>query len=286
MGAAEQITEPWTYHGEGPVWDSGPGLLRWVDMHAGDVLSLAPQTQHVQRSHVGTVAAALRPRVGGGLVVAVERGFCLLDEDDADPYSLGEVWTDPTVRMNDGGCDPRGRFYCGSMAYDAAPGRGALYCLEPDRAVRRVLDGVTVSNGIAWSRDGTQVYYVDSPTQRVDVFDFDADSGAFGNRRTAVEVDPDHGMPDGITLDAEGCVWVALWGGGAVHRYTTDGRLDEVVDVGPRQVSACAFGGDRLDELFITTSREGLPPDEQPTAGALYRYRPGVSGVPVLPYAG
>jgi sugar lactone lactonase YvrE len=286
VGAAEQLTEPWTYHGEGPVWDPGPGLLRWVDLYAGDVLSLAPRTEHVQRAHVGTVAAALRPRVGGGLVVAVERGFCLLGADEAEPHPLGEVWTDPTVRMNDGGCDLQGRFYCGSMAYDAAPGRGALYCLEPDGAVRRVLDDVTISNGIAWSRDGTQVYYVDSPTRRVDVFDFDPDSGAFTDRRAAVEVDPDDGMPDGITLDSEGGVWVALWGGGAVHRYTAEGRLDEVVDVGPRQVSACTFGGDRLDELFITTSREGLPPDEQPTAGALYWYRPGVSGLPVMPYAG
>lgn len=286
MIAVEQVTESCTHHGEGPVWDVDASVLRWVDMLAGDVLTFDPASGEVARMHVGEVAAALRPRAEGGLVIANERGFCLLDRDETRPRQAAEAWTDPDVRMNDGGCDPQGRFYCGSMAYDASPGRGALYRFDLDGSVSQVLDGVTISNGIAWSRDGTHVYYIDSPTQRVDVFDFEPGAGTFENRRPVVEVDPDDGLPDGMTLDAEGGLWVAIFNGGAVRHYTPDGRLDAVVDLGPRRVTACTFGGVDLGDLYITTSREGLTPDEQPTAGALFRCRPGVQGLPALTYAG
>jgi sugar lactone lactonase YvrE len=187
--------------------------------------------------------------------------------------------------MNEGGCDPQGRFYCGSMAYDETSGAGSLYCLETDGAARRVVDGVTISNGIVWSLDGTQVYYVDTPTQRVDVFDHDPVTGELSGRRPVVHIDPAVGAPDGLTQDAEGGLWVALWGGGAVHRYTLDGRLDAVVEVGPLQVTACAFGGADLDELYITTSRDKLSAPE-PAAGAVFGHRPGVRGVPVRTYGG
>lgn len=286
MTEVEQVTDPLAYHGEGPVWDVRRRAIRWVDMLAGDILTLDPASQQVSRLHVGTVAAALRPRAGGGLVVGVERGFCLVDADEAGPQQPVEVWTDATVRMNDGGCDPQGRFYCGSMNYDATPGRGSLYRLDPGDGVTRVLEDVTISNGIAWSHDGGSVYYVDTPTQRVDVFDFDPDTGALSGRRPAVHVDPEHGAPDGMTLDSEGGIWVAMWRGGAVHRYRPDGLLDEVIEVEPRQVTACTFGGEGLDELYITTSRQDLPADCDPTAGSLFRCRPGVSGVPPYEYAG
>jgi sugar lactone lactonase YvrE len=286
MTEVEQVTDPLAYHGEGPVWDVHRRAIRWVDMLAGDILTLDSASQQVSRLHVGTVAAAMRPRAGGGLVVGVERGFCLVDADETGPQQPVEVWTDATVRMNDGACDPQGRFYCGSMDYDAAPGRGALYRLDPGGDVRRVLDDVTISNGIVWSHDGGSVYYVDTPTQRVDVFDFDPDTGELSGRRPAVHIDPEHGAPDGLTLDSEGGIWVAMWRGGAVHRYRPDGVLEEVVEVEPRQVTACTFGGEGLDELFITTSRQDLPADSDPTAGSLFRCRPGVTGVPPYEYAG
>jgi sugar lactone lactonase YvrE len=279
MTAVERVTESLAYHGEGPVWDVHRGVIRWVDMLAGDVLTTEPGSGQTSRLHVGTVAGAMRPRVGGGLVVGVERGFCLVDVDESGPQQPVEVWTDTTVRMNDGGCDPQGRFYCGSMAYDQARGRGSLYRLDPNGDVRMVLDDVTISNGIAWSHDGASVYYVDTPTQRVDVFDFDADTGELSDRRPVVQVEPEQGAPDGITLDAEGGIWVALFGGGAVRRYSPEGKLDEVIELEPRQVTACAFGGDGFDELFITTSRENLPADADPAAGSLFRCRPGVTGV-------
>jgi sugar lactone lactonase YvrE len=282
---AVQATDPLVEHGEGPIWDGGPGRLFWVDMLAGDVMSWEPPDGPIERRHVATVAAAIRPRQAGGLVVATQRGFALLGGGSDGVIPLADAFDDPSLRMNDGGCDPQGRFYCGSMAYDSAPGRASLYRLDTDHSVHVVLRGVTISNGLVWSLDGSTVYYIDTPTQRVDVFDFDATESTFSNRRTVVEIPKDDGEPDGMTIDADGCLWVALWGGAAVHRYSPQGRLDAVVDVPVSQVSSCAFGGPNLDELYITTSREGRG-EREPQAGALFMSRPGVRGVPVREYVG
>jgi sugar lactone lactonase YvrE len=279
---AEQVTGPVTQHGEGPVWSPRWGGLRWADMLAGDVLTLTVDGA-VTRRHVGTVVAAVRPRRDGGAVLAVERGFAL-EAPDGTLTVLDPVWTDDGVRMNEGGCDPDGRFWCGSMAYDQAPGAAAMYRLEPDGSVRVAFEGVTVSNGLEWSPDGSLAYYDDTATHRVDVFDYDSAAGLTG-RRPFVTL-PDDGNPDGLTVDAEGGVWVALHGGGAVHRYDPDGRLDAVIDVPTPQVTACTFGGPQRDQLFITTSRQGLRPDEDPPAGSLFRVDPGVRGLPVREFAG
>jgi sugar lactone lactonase YvrE len=279
---AEQVTGPVTYHGEGPVWSESWGGLRWVDMLAGDVLSLAAEGT-IDRRHVGNVAAALRPRRQGGAVIAVERGFALEDADGAIRY-LGELWTDTHVRMNEGGCDPDGRFYCGSMAYDQRPGAGALYRLDPDDSVHVVLENVTISNGLEWSPDGSLAYYNDTPTQRVDVFDYDGESGLTG-RRPFAEIPAEAGGPDGLTVDDEGGVWVALYGGGAVRRYNPEGVLDEVIEVPAEQVTACTFGGSNLDQLFITTSREGLGGGDDPLAGSVFRSAVGVASLPVREFA-
>jgi sugar lactone lactonase YvrE len=278
---AEQITGPVAYHGEGPVWSDRWGGLRWVDMLAGDVLSLGADGS-IGRRHIGTVAAAVRPRRGEGAVIGVERGFALEEPDGGFTY-LDELWTDESVRMNEGACDPDGRFYCGSMAYDKRPGGGALHRLDPDHSVRVVLDGVTISNGLDWSPDGTLAYYNDTATFRVDVFDYDREAGLTG-RRPFVETG--EGRPDGLTVDAEGGVWVALSNGSAVRRYTPDGVLDEMVELPVTKVTACTFGGAKLDELFITTSREGLEPGDEPLAGSLFRAAVRVRGLPVREFAG
>jgi sugar lactone lactonase YvrE len=280
---AEQVTDAVAYHGEGPVWSERWGGLRWVDMFAGDVLSLAPDGT-IGREHVGELTAAVRPRRDGGAVLGVERGFALRDPDgNVEP--LPELWSDRNLRMNEGGCDPDGRFYCGSMAYDKQPGAGALYRLDPDRSVTVVLEGLTVSNGIEWSPDGARAYYNDTDTYRTDVFDYDAESGLTA-RRAFVEVPAEVGRPDGLTVDSEGGVWVAINRGGAVHRYTPAGALDAVVEVPARKVTACTFGGAGLDELFITTSREDLEPGDDPLAGSVFRAAPGVRGLPVREFAG
>ena len=171
------------------------------------------------------------------------------------------------------------------MAYDQRPGAGALYRLDPDGSARMVLENVTISNGLEWSPDGSRAYYNDTPTHRTDVFDYDVDSGLTGLRPFA-EVPPEAGHPDGLTVDEEGGVWVALYEGGAVRRYASDGVLDEVIEIPARKVTACTFGGPNLDELFITTSREGLEPDGDPLAGSLFRAEVDMAGLAVREFAG
>jgi len=280
---ADQLTDPITFHGEGPVYSASWGGLRLVDLFAGDVLSLAPDGA-VTRRHVDTIAAALRPRVGGGAVIALERGFAL-EEPDGTLATLPDVWTDTTVRMNDGGTAPDGSFYCGSMAYDQRTGAGSLYRLAPDGSVALALAGVTISNGLAWSPDGSLAYYNDTPTGRIGVFDWAPDTGLTG-LRTFAEIPSADGYPDGLTVDSAGGVWVALYAGGAVRRYTPEGSLDEVITVAADRVTACTFGGDDLRQLFITTSRENLAQGEDPLAGSIFTVTPGVAGLPVQPFAG
>ncbi len=282
MAIAEQLTGQVTHHGEGAIWDAASGVLHFVDLTGGDLLSRTDDGV-ITRQHVGTIAAAWRPRTRGGGVLGVERGFALLDEDH-NLQTLPEVWSDPRIRMNDGSCDPQGRFYCGTMAYDETPGAGTVYRLDPDGSVTSVLSGVTISNGMIWSLDGESVYYIDTPTHQVVQFDFDAGAGTLHDPRPVIEV-PDAG-PDGMTIDAEGQLWVAQWGGSAVHCYSASGELLEVVEVAATQVSCCGFGGPDLDTLYITTSRQGLADGEQPGAGALFAIQPGVRGVAVLPYGG
>jgi sugar lactone lactonase YvrE len=277
---AERVTDTVAYHGEGPVWSKRWGGLRWVDMLAGDVLSLAADGS-VERRHVASVVAALRPRRAGGAVLGIERGFALEDAGGTTTR-LNELWTDERLRMNEGACDPDGRFYCGSMAYDKQPGAATLYRLDPDHSMHIVLENLTISNGLDWSPDGSLAYYNDTDTGRVDVLDYEPEAGLTGRRPFAET----GARPDGLTVDSEGGVWVALSNASAVRRYTVDGALDEVVELPVTKVTACTFGGPRLDELFITTSREGLDTGAEPAAGSLFRARPGVTGLPVREFAG
>ncbi|MGP4016913.1 SMP-30/gluconolactonase/LRE family protein [Saccharopolyspora sp. 5N708] len=284
MAEAQQLTDPCAHHGEGPVWHRDWPGLRWVDMLAGDVLTLDEATGAVRRAHVGSVAAALRPRSVGGAVLALERGFALADDDLTEVRPLPEVWRDPAVRMNEGGCDPDGRFYCGSMSYRSDPGMGKLYRLDADGSVSVVLDAVTISNGLAWSPDGTTAYYVDTPTQCVDAFDY-AD-GELRARRHVAHVAPEAGAPDGLTVDADGYLWVALWGGSGVHRYSPTGELVDRIEVPAPKVTACTFGGPDLTDLYITTSQVGTDLEAHPLAGAVFRVPRAGHGQPVLPYRG
>lgn len=280
---AEQVTDVCTMHGEGATWDAATGLLRFVDLEAGAVMSLDPASGAVGRRPVDTVAAALRPRRSGGLVVALERRFVLLDADGAVEREYGPVFDDPGLRFNDGGCDPAGRFWMGTMAYDETPGAGSVHRLDPDGSTTVVIEDVTISNGLSFDPGGRTALYVDTPTRRVDVLDVDPDAGTVTGRRPFVDVSG--GYPDGIAPDAQGGVWVALWQGSAVHRYDARGRLTHVVRLPCSQVTCPAFAGPDLADLYVTTSRRGLG-DREPAAGAVFRVRPGFTGVPVLPFAG
>ena len=283
---AEQITEPLALHGEGPCWIERSGELAWVDMLAGRILATSLATGATRVIDVpGPVAALVRPREAGGLVVATETGVVLLDEHDA-PSHLCEILDQPGMRMNDGGCDPQGRFWCGSMAYDVRPGAASLYRVEADGSFARMLDGVTISNGLGWSPDGATAFYVDSMAHGIDCFAFDGASGTISRRRRFAEVEVSLGLPDGLAVDAEGGVWLALWDGGAVRRYAPDGTLDAIVPLPCGRVTACAFGGVDLGELFITTSRLELPDGVDAAAGSLFRCTPGVRGQAVAAFAG
>ena len=285
MSHAEPITDPNASHGEGPVWHPGWPGLRWVDMLAGEVLQLDARTGRVTRHGVGSrIAAAIRPRKDGGAVIAIERGFALADADLNEVRPLREVWADPRVRMNDGDCSPDGHFYCGSMAYDESPGAGSLYRMAPDGTTAVMFERITISNGLAWSPDGHTAYYIDTPTQRVEAFDY-TPNGQFSNRRTLFRIPESEGAPDGMTVDTEGRLWIALWGGAAVHCYTPAGHLENCVELPVTQVTACTFGGPELDELYITTSPQAVAPGTQPAAGALFRARPGAHGFPARCYA-
>jgi sugar lactone lactonase YvrE len=281
---AEQFTNPCTFHGEGPFWDAKNDRLLLVDMLAGTVVEVDADGD-TRRHKLATVAAAIRARRGGGYVLATENHFMLLGPDLTVQTALPPVFTDPLIRMNDGGCDPQGRFYCGTMAYDEAPGAGTLYRLDPDGSVHVTLREVTISNGLQWNRAGDTVFYADTPTGRVDSFTFDPASGAFTDRRTFTEISAG-GYPDGMAMDEEDGIWVALWGGSAVHRYDWTGRIDLIVELPVSNVTACAFGGPALQTLFITTSRQGLDEDVQPEAGAVFRYEAGVHGAPQHAFAG
>lgn len=277
---AERLTDAVAHHAEGPCWWPGWGGLRWVDMLAGDVLALSSDGT-ITRTHVGDVAAMIRPRAGGGAVIAVERGLAFADEDwRVDP--LRPMWSTDSVRMNEGGVAPDGSLYVGSMAYDHTEGAASLYRVGADLTAATALASVTISNGIDWSPDGRLAYYDDTPTGRITAFDWSPAEG-LSHGRVFAEVD---GHPDGLTVDAEGGVWTALFGGSRVERRSPDGTLDAVIEVGARQVTACTFGGEDLDELYITTSRERLADGEDPAAGSLFVARPGVRGKAVTPFGG
>jgi sugar lactone lactonase YvrE len=217
-------------------------------------------------------------------VLAVEQGFALLEDGEVRLVAPVDHGPGPAARMNDGKCDPQGRFWAGSMGYEGEPGRGALYRLDPDLRVERILDGVTISNGLDWS--GDDFYYVDSGCvpPGVEVFAFDAQSGALSERRRLFDVAIDGtAVPDGMTLDADGCFWVAVHAGGQVRRYAPSGQVLAVVELPTAYPTSVAFGGDELEELYVTSMRGERQSDLD---GALFRVRPGVRGRPPRLFAG
>lgn len=269
--------------GEGPTWDAAAGRLLWLDIlrsrvHTYDPLS-GRRTVRTTEQHVG----AVKPRAGGGLVLNLRDGVGLVDDDGGFRWLRHEPV--PGRRGNDAAVAPDGSLWAGTMRYDEATGGGTLSRITGDGAAEVVLDDVTVSNGTGWSPDGRLMYYIDTPTRRIDVFDHDVTTGRVSGRRPLATVEEGAGYPDGLTVDAEGCVWVALWDGAAVRRYTPSGALDRVVPLPVPRVTACAFGGAGLTDLYITTARVGLSPAPS-LAGSLMVLPHAGKGVPQPPFAG
>jgi sugar lactone lactonase YvrE len=287
--------------GEGPHYDERINRVMWVDILGKRLLwrVLDPTGSERERGEMpvpGHPGAAV-PRTNGGLVVCLPEGPALIEPDgslrmlgtyaQADAAAGHQPPAGVALRSNDAKADPSGRLWLGTMGYDEAPGAGALYRLDPGApAPVRVLDGITVSNGLGWSPDGRTMYYIDSPTRRVDAFGYQPDTGELGERRAFAALDPEWGFPDGLCVDAEGGVWVACWTGNAVRRFAPDGTLDRVVDVPARNVTSCAFAGAAYDQLIITTAAKN-DEDGGPGAGLTYVHRPaGIAGRAVDRFAG
>jgi sugar lactone lactonase YvrE len=278
---AEQI-------GEHPLWDDRADRVVWVDVTAGLVHRLDMQGGH-DAIEVGAPLGAAALREGGGMVVARGDGVAFLGPDGAADRAEIPFPHAANVRFNDGACDPAGRFLIGTCSTDGSEGQGALYTVSPDGAVEELLSGVTESNGLAWSLDGRTLYYVDSGEPCLRAYPYDPGSGRLGDRRDLVVFADADGIPDGLVADADGAVWVAMWGGACVRRYSPAGDLLERIDTPASQPSCAAFGAPGLDHLYVSTAWEGMSAEErerEPIAGSLLVCRPGVRGLPAARFAG
>jgi sugar lactone lactonase YvrE len=279
-GTPAPLPVPGASLGEGPCWDAASGSLYWVDIEVGRVLRLDGGGAF-RGWDVGQAVGAVVVRSSGGLVLAARDGFLTLDPETGAVAPLVSVGLPEGCRMNDGACDQAGRFFAGTMADDEAPDRGTLYRLDPDHSISIVIPRVTISNGIGWSPDGGRMYFVDSPTRRVDALDYDPATGAIAGRRPFARIDAGDAIPDGLAVDAEGCVWVALWDGGAVLRFGPDGRLMDSLELPTPRVTSCAFGGPDLETLYITTA---AGPGR--SGGELFSVQAGVAGLATHAYQG
>jgi sugar lactone lactonase YvrE len=276
--------------GEGAVWDVATQRLLWVDITEKRVGIFDPRSGRNELLQLDSQVGTVVPTQSGNLLVALQEGVALLDRRTGRVSKLRcPAGHDPRrTRFNDGKCDPRGRLWVGTMALASTPGGGALYRFESGGEPETILEGVTISNGIAWSLDQKRMYYIDTMTRGVDAFDFAIEEGTVSRRRRVIHIPPELGYPDGMTIDAEGKLWIALWDGAAVARWHPDtGRMLQKVAVPVARVTSCAFGGLDLGTLFITTAQHGLSGAElqkQPLAGSIFATAVGVRGIPSFCY--
>jgi sugar lactone lactonase YvrE len=282
LHAADQL-------GEAPFWDDRTGELLRVDITGGLVHAWSPARGEARAYAVDGEVGAVVPRADApGWVLAVGHRIVLRDGGEERVLAAVEEDLDDN-RFNDCKCDPQGRLWAGTMSKQRTPGTAALYRLVAGGDLERVIDGTTISNGLGWSPSGDRMYFVDSTTQCIDVLDFDGATGAVADRRPFTAIDPNDGLPDGLTVDAEGGVWICLFGGAAIHRYASDGALDAAIALPTTNPTSAAFGGCDLATLHITTARHRLPADRlaaEPLAGALLALTPGVRGLPGNRFAG
>ncbi|MGW2404866.1 SMP-30/gluconolactonase/LRE family protein [Streptomyces sp. NPDC001739] len=267
--------------GEGPTWDPATDRLIWVDILGSRIHTYRPaggrRTVMATEQHVG----AAKPCATGGLVVNLRDGIARYDADGGFSWLVRDPV--PGRRGNDAAIAPDGSLWAGTMRYDEAAGGGTLTRITPDGETQLIFRSVTVSNGLAWSPDGTRLYYIDSPTRRIDVCRMDGQLPA--DRRPLVVIEPDAGYPDGLTVDADGCLWVALWDGGQIRRYTPHGHLDRTLPLPVPRPTACCFGGPSLRDLFITTASSGSA-HPHPLAGSVLVIPEAGQGVPGVAFGG
>jgi sugar lactone lactonase YvrE len=278
---AELVLDARAILGEGPVWDAEAGVLWWVDIEGRQIHRFHPSTRADTTIATPSMVGAVALRARGGLVAALADGVDRVDVASGAFERVLELGEPPNVRSNESKCDPAGRLLVGTMAYDYAP-IGSLYSIDAGGSVRRLLGDLEIANGMAWSADGGTFYYIDSPTRRVDAFDYDLATGSIARRRPWLVFDDPIAKPDGMAIDSEGGLWIAFWGAGEVRRYGPDRSLDVVVRVPAKQVTSAVFGGPDLRDLYITSATTELTSAqraEQPLAGGLFHVRIPVAGL-------
>jgi sugar lactone lactonase YvrE len=286
---AQPVLEARAALGEGPLWDSQESVLHWVDINNSCVHSFDPQSGKDTFTDVGAKVGCIVKRYdrgGGGFIVSLPETFAHLAQGQVTPVATVEQGLGN--RMNDGKCDPAGRFWCGSMHPDFNAGAGNLWMMDIDLSVEKKIEGVSISNGLAWNAGATTMYYIDTPTGQVDAFDYDIASGAISNRRLAFK-NSWGGYFDGMTIDADDNLYIAIWGGGCVLKINPgSGELLAKITVpGVKNVTSCTFGGVALNELYITSSGEGADPKKEPNAGALFHISlPDCQGLPASEFLG
>lgn len=272
--------------GEGPAWHAETGILSWVDIPQGRVHLCSADGEERGIHQIGRMVGAALPGPSGFLL-AEEHGFSILSEQGGLSPVLPMLEEQRDLRFNDAKADPAGRVFAGTMAFDKTPGAGTLYRLDPGPTATPVLNRLTVSNGLGWSPDSRILWFADSAEPVIAGFDYDLATGELGGRRKKIPLQETTGVPDGLCVDDEGAVWLALWDGAAVHRYTPDGWLDTIVRVPAPRVTSCAFGGADGSTLFITTARRGMSEDDllrHPGAGGIFVVEPSVTGPAATPW--
>ena len=272
---------------EGPLWEEKTGSLLLVDIPAGKVHRLQPDAPSVSSLEVGAPVSSVIPRAAGGLVVTMIDTLVSVDDDGKSRTDLAR-FEGAGDRMNDAKCDPKGRLYAGSMSTSGGF-TGSLYRVDANLEVVALVSEVGISNGLAWSSDRLSMYYIDTPLGTVDRFSYDPGTGDISDRTVVVRIDPGFGAPDGMCVDTEDHLWVAIWGGGVVLRYDPAGVLVGELEVPAPRVTSCCFGGDDYDELYVTTAREGMSDgelDRYPLSGSVFRFSPGMVGTPPVALVG
>ncbi len=273
---------------ESPSWDAKNKLLYWVDIDGKKVHIYDPLKNEDKAINTDQYVGCIAPKKSGGAILGMHHGIYFLDIEREEFTFVHDPESDKMgTRFNDGKCDAYGRFWAGTMDLKESEPLGALYKMDKDRSVTKMIDKVTISNGIAWSPDNSIMYYIDTKTKSVFSFDYDLKTGSISNRRVAVEIPDGQGSPDGMTSDSEGMIWVAHWGGWRISRWDPrNGKLIEVVNVPVERVTSCVFGGDDLDELYITTASRGSVNElkNQPHAGGIFKYKTHVKGMSTYAY--
>ena len=270
--------------GEGAWWYTGTQQLFWVDIEGKKLHLFRPSDGSTRAVGVGERIGTVVLTDANRAIVALQTGIFELDlTNESLTLIANPLESMPDIRFNDGKCDPAGRLWVGSMHLSVKTGAGALYCLDTDGTVEQVRDNITISNGIVWSLDHKTMYYIDTPTYGVQAFDYDLSTGRISRPRTIISIPEEMGCPDGMTIDEEGMLWIAHWGGGSVVRWDPNtGKSLLKVEVPAPLVTSCAFGGDDLQTLYITTARTDLNEEQRatyPHSGGLFSIEPGVKGV-------